>query len=554
MKFTTLSLLALIYNNEVTNASLLRARLNKQDSLSDLQLGDYFSEAYASGESWFVGLLASDMVNFGSAVARAKVGLMTSGSLPIGNFYPWPEGMSTTDGILGLARGCFGDCGEEYTDTVSNLVRGGALSAHVFTMCLVDGATNPEGGGALFLGPSDKGLPEGTVKIPVSATGMYFVQPPSQGTVNITLGDKLLKQYSPEEWIYPIVDSGTGGLSMPQELLNGVVEEAKNIASNQCKAQCQNIDIELYNDLSQHFPKSCAVCINTAMPDFVADLGSDKKLEVSGSTLFYETTPCSGEYSNSWSPGALTFGTASLYGKNVQFNAEEGYIAFMGDANGCEVNYSEGGNHRTTLSGVEGQVLSPGIGVITADIHVGTPPQKFVVQMDTGSQDLLLYADTCMLYGINPEEDNIPSQDNSFRTCFAVASSFEGSYLEYFSDESHHPCFPNNACYNYTKPLLDELQLSYHQGDGGFCPSNSYLEGFPLSEFSKAITVLQPYSSCNANREYCGEANYFRYKDSSTFMSNNATPFPTQKDPPAFTKKVICDPCSDDLHTAAVAV
>mmetsp|Transcript_15730 Transcript_15730/g.21037 ORF Transcript_15730/g.21037 Transcript_15730/m.21037 type:complete len:318 (+) Transcript_15730:400-1353(+) len=285
MKFTTLSLLTLVSNNEVTNASSLRAHLNKQDFLSNLQLGQYFSENYADGESWFVGFLASDMVNFGSAVARAKVGLMTSGSLPIGNFYPWPEGMSTTDGILGLARGCFGDCGEEYTDTVSNLVRGGALSAHVFTMCLVDGATNPEGGGALFLGPSDKGLPEGTVKIPVSATGMYFVQPPSQGTVNITLGDKLLKQYSPEEWKKvgdysnpPIVDSGTGGLSMPQELLNGVVEEAKNIASNQCKAQCQNIDIELYNDISQPFPKSCAVCINTAMPDFVADLGSDKKI------------------------------------------------------------------------------------------------------------------------------------------------------------------------------------------------------------------------------------------------------------------------------------
>eukprot|EP00957_Ditylum_brightwellii_P178724 13613533-Ditylum_brightwellii.AAC.1 len=99
---------------------------------------------------------------------------------------------------------------------------------------------------------------------------------------------------------------------MPQELFNGVVQEANNIASKQCKSQCQNIDIEM-----PPVPESCAVCINTVMPDFVANFGSNKKIVVSGSTLFYETTPCSGEYSNSWSPGALTFGTASLYGKNV---------------------------------------------------------------------------------------------------------------------------------------------------------------------------------------------------------------------------------------------
>eukprot|EP00957_Ditylum_brightwellii_P147515 11233708-Ditylum_brightwellii.AAC.1 len=99
---------------------------------------------------------------------------------------------------------------------------------------------------------------------------------------------------------------------MPQELFNFVAQEANNIASKQCKSQCKNIAI-----FSQIVPESCAVCINKVMPDFVADFGSNKKVEVSGSTLFYELTPYSGDYTYSWSVGALTFGTASLYGKNV---------------------------------------------------------------------------------------------------------------------------------------------------------------------------------------------------------------------------------------------
>lgn len=115
------------------------------------------------------------------------------------------------------------------------------------------------------------------------------------------------------------------------------------------------------------------------------------------------TTNCSGRYVLAWqpTPGKFAFGTSYMMGKTLQFDAENLKIKVLQHSKDCTIDYGQnfGGNHPIhpiQLSGTRSQILLTG--VITEEVYLGRPPQKFTVQMDTGSQDFLLNTKECMLY------------------------------------------------------------------------------------------------------------------------------------------------------------
>jgi len=477
MVFYRLAAAILLINAIASDSTANFVQRDLQSEDDNLKLGELFSESYGGSAppyTWVLGVLGSDEINFGGARSTVKVGLITKASDPVGNLY---ERISTTDGIMGLTPGNFvnNNLPNDNTDTISELVREGVISYHVFTMCLTDDPDDPDDAGKLYLGPPQHD-PDVMMEVPLSNCINYGHEYPIDASsdvssVTLKIGDNILKTYTRMEWNvlnqitltrenldflneqtedelnesiakdptylcggHPYVDSGTGGLSLPFterdyfEFVSPILEPILK----QCDKCTVNVD-EFFIDANpltgNGVNERCAMCMLKKMKNFTAEftakLGPNRTLKVDGKTfLTKKTNDCSSRYIAAWVPGSetradLAFGTAFLMGKTLQFDATNQTIRELQPSKDCDINYGQsfGGNHPIhpiQLSGTRNQLLSPQVGTITATVRLGTPPQKFTVQLDTGSQDLLINAKNCMLYHIKDPPRSNQTKLNSY--------------------------------------------------------------------------------------------------------------------------------------------
>mmetsp|Transcript_134636 Transcript_134636/g.340247 ORF Transcript_134636/g.340247 Transcript_134636/m.340247 type:complete len:610 (+) Transcript_134636:60-1889(+) len=512
-----------------------------RDSVCARPTGKFFAQAFGSGFSWFVGNIVSDVVSLAGASAEGKFGLISMGSVEIGNPFPEEIGPSSTDGILGLFPGCWSGsaCGENRADVVSSLVQGGALSAYVFTFCGDDG---PSGGGKFYLGPSSSSLPENTRRFPMSLeNGHYYLSGPSDDSlVTFTMGLTDIGNMTAADWAssLPLTDTGFGGFNLPEEYFFKAVEiVAEAIFSN---AECgqkwasqfskQGLMKALKNHSSFHNVSDLIKCAEPLIPGFTVQIGPHGNFTVLGSTFFYETSPGSNVFEISWRPrNSFLFGTALNWGNVWQYdvsNKQAPELVFLGRASGCAVDYSQGQKHSIKLSGVKGQVLNIDIGVYTAEVTIGTPPQKFLVQLDTGSQDFMVYGEGCSLFGL----DNCMGT-NFCDTCLAVFDTKHNgtAYIEPYPWIDENPAF-SAACALYMAPLLAPAE----DGSSEFFPYKQAITGLTLEQFQGAAEKRwRPYARCAATREICGTRRIFNQAASSTFAPKNLRS-PRFQDPPSF--------------------
>jgi len=475
MVFYRLAAAILLINAIASDSTANFVQRDLQSEDDNVKLGELFAESYGgSAPTWVLGVLGSDEINFGGARSTVKVGLITKASDPVGNLY---QNISTTDGIMGLAMGNFvtNYYSNDNTDTISELVREGVISYHVFTMCLTDDPDDPDDAGKLYLGPPQHD-PDVMMEIPLSTCSNYghsypIDASPDVSSVTLKIGDTILKTYTRMEWIllndktatreyldswneqtedelneytvndpsyfcgyHPYVDSGTGGLSLPFtehkffELLSPILKPILK-QCDKCTVSVTEFSIDANPLQGNGVNEKCAMCVLKKMKNFTAEftakLGPNRTLKVDGKTfLTKKTNDCSSRYILAWYPGMktrgnLAFGTAFFMGKTLQFDATNLTIRELQPSKDCDINYGQsfGGNHPIhpiQLSGARSQLLLPQIGVITANVRIGTPPQKFTVQLDTGSQDLSINAKNCRLYHTKDLPGSTQTELNSY--------------------------------------------------------------------------------------------------------------------------------------------
>jgi len=140
------------------------------------------------------------------------------------------------------------------------------------------------------------------------------------------------------------------------------------------------------------------------VPDFVMRT-SGTNITIAGATFLYEDTKCADSYSVSWFPGyddgsmyatVGIGGTAFLFGKTITHDVsdvEAPKLGILNAAGACERDYSQD-NQIVEMSGSKAEILQ--VGVYTAEVLLGNPPQKFTIQLDTGSDDLLVMSSGCV--------------------------------------------------------------------------------------------------------------------------------------------------------------
>jgi len=508
----------------------------------------YFAEAYGDGFAWFTGVIAQDSLFVAGAEAHGRFGLLQMGAGSIGNSYPASTGPSVDDGIMGLAPGCLDINCTQITDPVSSLVAAGAISRHVFTMCFNDGL---EGGGMMYLGLPDASLLEGATVFPLrplpkrmpSETYEFEVpisthrlRPMSQDAdITFYMGHEPIGFMSSLDFDLgqSFIDTGTGGFLVPEFLWSGICASvAQALYSDEMlrdifgeRSVKWTLGALMNGELALTLSSSQAQRVQAAVPDFRFSLPGIGEVSVSGSTLFFQTAPCSGVYWMSWRPNpgrTFAFGTAFLWGKTAVFDHSDTSapsLMLVGTAAGCKRDYSERG-HKMPMRATAGQALNPAVGAYTAEIAVGSPPQPLVVQLDTGSQDLLVYQKSCMALGLPGCVTESPCEScfyiipvNGLKVVMALWSPFAGNSLS-AADGGRHM---SPACKNYISPLVEALNSTGTLRN--MLLHNTWIIGnFTIQAFQEAAaSILQPYAHCGASRAACGRLNVFDPRSSATF-------------------------------------
>lgn len=528
----------------------------------------YFTEAYGDGFSWFTGVIADDELHIAGATGKGQFGLLQMGAGNIGNSYPMDNGPSVDDGIMGLAPGCLDTACKHVTDPVSSLVDDGVISKHVFTMCFDDGS---EGGGMIYFGQPDASLLAGARRFPLqpvpraAQSESYEFEAPISSTHSLktasaeapivfNVGHVAIASMTSMDFDagQSFIDTGTGGLMVPDFMWPAICD-AVTLALWENPSIADIFQEEsadwLYNallsgELVLTLDPNQAKLVQEAVPDFWFEVPTVGNITVSGSTFFFQTTPCSGAYWMSWGPGgggtSFAFGTAFLWGKTVLFDHSDPLAPsfwLLGAAAGCKTDYSEKG-YKMPIYASKSQALNGDVGAYTAEIALGSPPQKLVVQLDTGSQDLLVYQKSCVSLGL-PD-----CMDRTCQSCFYVIpiNALEivmvpwSPYADYYGPGSAGVEL-SSACMSYIKPLLDALNATGHARNMSV-PGMWYLGNFSIPAFQQAAEqTMLPWAYCGASRAACGRLRVFDPSKSETFSmvpSGARLPLISAHAPPTF--------------------
>merc|ERR1712194_721211 len=386
------------------------------------------------------------------------------------------------------------------------------------------------------------GMPQDTGRFPLSLhDGLYTSVGPSDGSpVVFSMGDTYLHNVTADDWTnsYSFFDTGTGGLWIPRPLYAPVFEiVVKSIFANaECgqkwataghSEQQLSQGIEKYPDIAKGFTLKnveLAACAMPLIPDFTVQMGSHGNISVLGSTFLYETSPGSNVFAISWQAiddEMFKFGTSAHWRNIWQYdvsNKEAPVLNFLGRAGDCAADYSEGQKYSMEVSGVSGQVLGINTGVYTAEVNIGTPPQKFQVQLDTGSQDLLVYSQACSLFGL----DSCMGSQNARKSCLEVRETNDGTaYIQPYPDNGGFSL----PCVLFLSPLMVEARKMK-----AFIDKFGNLAGFTLESAQGAFAKsLRPYAKCTAD----GNRSAFNLEASSTFTPKNLQS-PHFMEPPPF--------------------
>lgn len=483
---------------------------------------DHFVIEYGDGSNWYLGVVGQDGIEFGSATAPdMQFGLIEFSVQPIGNPFPdFPDdlGPPSTDGIMGLTPGCIDNagCPNGNDDVISTLVKSGSLRQHGFTMC-----HSEHGGGKLFLGlpHSDSTYPRGTRWFPLfpmstqiehsdEGRDWYTLAPPSDGSASyLWFGEALVGNVSAEELttVSYIIDSGTMGVEIPQQaagqvfgrvarawLSSTVGRRVFQEANNGTLPSEEELASQLASGDVSTIPMAAedAAVLGAMVPDFAMSL-QGANITVSGSTFLYRDTDCAATYSVSWREGDLSSGTVAiggtsfLWGKTVTHdlsNPQAPRLGVLGSAGSCDVDYSQSGRI-IEMEGSQGQVLNAG--VYTAKVSLGKPAQVFTVQLDTGSDDLLVQGSGCAEFNMS---------------CVEFQWSSNPTLINFTSTGV---CETTDADIRNEKVLEDHPQLEV-----------------PVGEFEQFATQnLEPRWQCSAQRKVCGELSLFNTSASSTFQA-----------------------------------
>jgi len=502
--------------------SKLQSRLTLLDN--SLYWQGYGSESLAS---YFIGFLGHDAVQVGGLNITAKVGLNLMGNALSGNFY---QSVEADAAVLGLLPGCFtGGCNPSYyDDLLSTMAREGKIR-RAFTLCFDD---SPRGGGKLFLGRPE--IPSDAMKIPLHplTDGLRPYSPlstfgPSGAGVEFFFGSKRVGSRSAEEWNRLMrsgagySDTGTPGLVLPAALLDEVLMELKRkiLADEMCASMWGPYFPKLF---AQHLDKltvtsGAASCALSHVEDFVVQLGPDISLNISKSSFFYETPPCSKKLKISWTSGnadTFIFGTALNWGKTLLYDTsdlENPKLILLGRADGCTANWAELATQSAPgqLLGLELPVSSPielqGLpaqvlgrdGTMTATLMIGSPPQEMTMQLDTGSQKLVGVHENCRNLGfcflVQPE--------NVTNTALLPGPDYGTAKCQRQVEVLTQMLSNTSSCSHLKSKLLCE------------CASQEEC----LRQILSAASQVHPSESCARDRRTCGEKMDFRPEASDSF-------------------------------------
>mmetsp|Transcript_77452 Transcript_77452/g.157663 ORF Transcript_77452/g.157663 Transcript_77452/m.157663 type:complete len:902 (+) Transcript_77452:52-2757(+) len=502
--------------------SKLQSRLTLLDN--SLYWQGYGSESLAS---YFIGFLGHDAVQVGGLNITAKVGLNLMGNALSGNFY---QSVEADAAVLGLLPGCFtGGCNPSYyDDLLSTMAREGKIR-RAFTLCFDD---SPRGGGKLFLGRPE--IPSDAMKIPLHplTDGLRPYSPlstfgPSGAGVEFFFGSKRVGSRSAEEWNRLMrsgagySDTGTPGLVLPAALLDEVLMELKRkiLADEMCASMWGPYFPKLF---AQHLDKltvtsGAASCALSHVEDFVVQLGPDISLNISKSSFFYETPPCSKKLKISWTSGnadTFIFGTALNWGKTLLYDTsdlENPKLILLGRADGCTANWAELATQSAPgqLLGLELPVSSPielqGLpaqvlgrdGTMTATLMIGSPPQEMTMQLDTGSQKLVGVHENCRNLGfcflVQPE--------NVTNTALLPGPDYGTAKCQRQVEVLTQMLSNTSSCSHLKSKLLCE------------CASQEEC----LRQILSAASQVHPSESCARDSRTCGEKMDFRPEASDSF-------------------------------------
>lgn len=507
---------------------------------------EYFQQGYGQLEwSWFTGVVVTDTVSLAGVSAEGqRFGLVQMGNMPIGNAYP-DDGPSSDDGIMGLLPGCLkpdsAACkkSENATDVIANLYFSGSLSEYAFTICLHD---SEEGGGMMWLGASSSPLPEGSVEVPLQFDYYYQLVPPAgEPDIPFYFGapEPLFTVGAGEYdtlFANGLIDSGTNGLGMPPYAFNQTWGALVSIwqADSDIAEILPEVEKSWFAEeaVAVAIPSEIAQKMSRLVPDLIFALG-DANVSVLGSSLMYQTTPCSGEYAAAWYPNSDNswgLGSAFFYGRTLRFDltvktgfhTATGTLTMIPDDK-CEANYGEHGQG-TAVSGVPGQVL--GVGTMTAVVSLGEPPQDFVVQLDTGSQDLMVYQDTCMLVGLG-----------AYEGCLVVLGEPPLFEVVLGAQPPDAPAYLSPPeCSAYLSSMMEALGLN------DSLPQSVWA---PIPVINSVISkYLKPWQKCDGDRIFCGTGADFNTSASQSLEPKNFPQFVFAQDPPPGSGEVECQLCN----------
>ncbi|CAE7870832.1 unnamed protein product [Symbiodinium necroappetens] len=266
-------------------------------------------------------------------------------------------------------------------------------------------------------------------------------------------------------------------------------------------------------------------CAMNHMHDLIITVGPGQDIIISKSSFFYESTPCSGVFrvSWSWSQGeAITLGTSFFWGKTLLFNSTSLSAPMLLDldpAKDCQQDYGQIPGNAIPLHGAPGQVLGPN-GTVTAEVAVGTPPQKLLVQLDTGSQKFFVVHPEC----------------RKLANCFMLAAPGYGPpgqempHLWLFQTPTVQPHYNSSKCRKQVEVMRHALNISGNCTNENRVSSGMHYLLSCACEHSQAcfrqgLNAMQehlvPSQVCGITRKACGETTDFLFGLSASFEPAN---------------------------------